>query len=1001
MGQPVWETPAGNLGVVAENTFFTLPLLAEDPSNQTITYSVVAGIVPPGLRLNNQGVLSGVPTKVNANPTSQTIFNTDITTSFTVRATTTTNKVADQTFSMTVTGEVLPTIVSPNPGNLGEFYTGQFLSIQITAVDTIPGAILNYTISTGGLPAGVSINSATGMISGHIIEVPLDPTLLQGFDKSLYDTTPYDFNSVSANKTFTFTVAVSDGIQSAYATYSIFVIAKSTLTADNTQLTADDSLFPTADEDTKSLPFMLTPGPSIGTAVSTDYFAFQFQAEDPNGDSLTFQAGTFLYINSTHITCDSTIYTCDETKINSGTPPGLTLDPFTGWLYGLVPPLLIGIVNYTFTISVFKTEFPSYISVPTSYTLTVDGINANVITWLTPSNLGTMNNGDVSMFYVAATSSSGSGLSYQLAQQSGSVLPAGLQLQQDGLIVGRASFEVFTLDHHTTTFDSNTTTFDSVYSFDVEAIDSTKTATSTKTFTITVEPTYDAPYDDLYLIAYQPDTPRTDFRNFINDPTVFPQSSIYRFNDSNFGIAQDLRMLTITGLNPATSDVYLAAMQRNHYRKSLWFGNLKTAIATDSNNNVVYEVVYVDAVDQLENVSDLSIPTVAGLSQYGEVESSIGIVYPNSIIAMRDQLAFGPINLGAELPSNADNAIFTADNINFSADISSYPNIGTSIGISTYASLPLWMSSVQSNGKILGYTQAFVICYAQPGQSGRIVYNIEQSEYNFSENYFLVDRYILDNTLSEFYNYSTGEFLPNVETTFDKFISVVNPLPVVATVDYALQLPYTVINGQTISEINSFGGFDGVPISLSSDGDLIVFAQQELYDGITNPNYGWTDPSNTVAVIESFDNPSITFDSTVITFDLVYDVDTISGTTGIIPGYAQVQAHQSTVNMRAGVWQVSINQTTQIVTLVFRFQVETNQLVSVLDGNTYGGTTILYNPIIGFDATVPEYIISESVVLGHETTFDSHSTRFIENKDAYTPFGSGTYLEFPKTDILV
>lgn len=1000
MGQPIWQTPSGNLGVIAENNFFTLSLVAEDPSDQPIAYSVVAGIVPPGLRLNAQGTLSGVPTKVTINPTTQVAFNTDVTTAFTVRATSTTQKVADQTFSMTVTGEVLPTITSPTPGSLGEFYTGEFVNIKIVAADTIPGALLSYSISNGSLPLGVTINPTTGLISGHIIEIPVDPSLVQNFDKTPYDSAPFDFNSISANKTYSFTVAVSDGIQSVYATYTIFVIAKSTLTADNTQFTADDTGFPTADEDTKNLPFMVTPGPFIGTANSTDYFAFQFQAEDPDGDSLTFQVGTFVYVNSTFITCDSTKYTCDQSKINSNIPPGLTLDPQTGWLYGLIPPLLIGIQNYNFTVSVFKSEFPAYISAPASYTLTINGINANVITWNTPSNLGSMNNGDVSMFAVSASSSSGSGLSYQLAAGESSLLPAGLELQQDGLIVGRASFEVFTLDHHTTTFDDNTTTFDAVYSFTVEAIDSTKTATSNKTFTITVKPTYIAPYDDLYLVAYQSSGPRTDFSNFLNDPTIFPQSYIYRFNDSYFGIAQDLRMLAITGLNTATSDVYLAAMQRNHYRKQLWMGDLKTAVATDDNGNVIYEVVYVEAVDQLENVKDLSIPTSSGLSQYGEVESSIGLVYPNSMIAMRDQLAFGPINLGTQIPSSTDNAIFTTDDTIFSADTSTYPNIGTSIGIATYGALPLWMSSVQPNGTIPGYTQAFVLCYAKPGQSGRIIYNIQQSEYNFTENDFLVDRYVLDNTLSQYYDYNTDEFIPSIETTFDKFEPAAEILPIVATVSYALSTPYSIVNGQTITEINSYGGFDGVMISNSNDGNYIVFAQQELYDGIMDPNYGWYSPTGTVAVIASYDDPGLTYDSTVYTYDQVYNVDSISGSPAVIPGYTQVQLSQSDVNMRAGVWEVSINPTTEIVTLVFRFQIMINQLVTVTSGNTYSGHNILYNPVIAYGANVPEYTINTPVILGDETTFDLHSTRFFDNKDVFETFGSGSYLEFPKYNIL-
>jgi hypothetical protein len=973
MGQPVWVTPAGNLGVVAESIFYTLNLVAQDPDNHPITYSVVSGTLPPGIRLNSAGVLSGVPTKVTTNPTTQTAFNTDVMNRFTVRAKTTTNNVADQSFSMTVTGEVAPIITAPTPGSLGLFYSGQFMDVQIVAADSIPGAILTYSITSGGLPPGVTLNQTTGLISGHIIEAPSVPGQVQGYDKSNYDITPFDFNSVNADLNYKFTVAVSDGIQNAFASYTLLVIAKNSLTADNTQLTADDTNIPTADEDTQSIPFLTTVGPNIGTIVSNDYFAFQFHAVDPDGAAVTFQAGTFLYVNSTHITCDSTLYTCDMSELNSTLPPGLTLDSQSGWLYGLVPPLSIGTVTYNFSMVVYKTQFPQYISLPVFYNLIVEGVNANVISWTTQSNLGTMNNGDVSMFAVQAVSSSGAGLSYSIAPDSASKLPNGLRLDQDGLIVGRASFEIFTLDHATTTIDGGATTFDSTYTFSVQATDSTQTAISVKQFTIQVLPTYLKPYDDLYLFAYQDTKPRYDFTNFINNPVIFPESSIYRFNDTYFGVTQDLNMLVLSGINPVASDVFLAAMQKNHYRKQLWMGNVKTAIATDTNGNTIYEVVYVEAEDPLINaaaLAGLSVPTPQALTQYAVVESSIGPVYPNSIEAMRDQIAFGALNLNAITPVTADCISFTSDDTNDTTDSAPPAGTDTYIGLETYAALPGWMTSIQPNGTILGFTQAFVICYTQPGESDRIAYNIQQSGYNFQENYFLVDRYILDDSLGANYNVNTQSFNPSSETTFDKFIVESSILPIVATVNYALSTTWDSINGQTLATINANGGLDGVPITNAMNGNTVIFAVQEDYGfGITDPNFGW------------------------------YTYNNMNQITGFINGWAQQQANHLIVNQRSGVWTISI--ASGVVTLNFTSPINTNQAVNVISGNTYAGKSLYYNPVIETGATVPEFDINQVIVLGHETTFDKHSTRFYDNKDSYQDFGSNdSYLEFPKYNIL-
>ena len=51
-----------------------------------------------------------------------------------------------------------------NPGGQTSFATGSGVSVQVRASDTSPGQTLTYRAS--GLPAGLSINGATGLISG-------------------------------------------------------------------------------------------------------------------------------------------------------------------------------------------------------------------------------------------------------------------------------------------------------------------------------------------------------------------------------------------------------------------------------------------------------------------------------------------------------------------------------------------------------------------------------------------------------------------------------------------------------------------------------------------------------------------------------------------------------------------------------------------------------------------------------------------------------------------
>jgi len=83
--------------------------------------------------------------------------------------------------------------------------------------------------------------------------------------------------------------------------------------------------------------------------------------------------------------------------------------------------------------------------------------------------------------------------------------------------------------------------------------------------------------------------------------------------------------------------------------------------------------------------------------------------------------------------------------------------------------LPLWMTSKQTDGRVLGFTPAWVICYANPGRGRQIAYYI-QSQYAGSLNAvdFKVDRYILNTTLSRNWDTVTQSWTPTPSlTTFD------------------------------------------------------------------------------------------------------------------------------------------------------------------------------------------------------------------------------------------
>ena len=95
-GAPIWETPAGDLGIIvdaADGPHFTLE--TTDPENQDVTYTLLSGTLPPGVELSaDTGILSGNPDDVEG--------ATEFT--FAIRATDTapTPNQSDQTFSINV-----------------------------------------------------------------------------------------------------------------------------------------------------------------------------------------------------------------------------------------------------------------------------------------------------------------------------------------------------------------------------------------------------------------------------------------------------------------------------------------------------------------------------------------------------------------------------------------------------------------------------------------------------------------------------------------------------------------------------------------------------------------------------------------------------------------------------------------------------------------------------------------------------------------------------------
>jgi hypothetical protein len=700
MSQPVWITLAGNLGTVPEGVFYENVLRATDPVAGNVFYQVIAGDLPQGVEISKDGILQGIPSANVVVGSEQVQTGRDVISKFAVRAYTTTivagrpvvNRIADRTFSLTVAGQNYPQWLTP-PGQIAQLIDGTYLSpgLQLLYKTNNRSSQPDISIISGSLPPGLTI-TADGLISGVVIPNP-GINALAGYsrDGQGYDQYAFDFSQQSVSYNYEFTLQVTDGQTSALRTFSIFVLSTNIFNASTTEITADNTIF-TADVSSIPSPIVLNPQGSIGTARNDNFYAYQFFAEIVTGDQLNFSI------------------------VNA--PPGLELDPDTGWLFGYIPNLGLTELTYNFTVFAFSTVTAGLISAPYNYSITFIGPISTSIVWLTDSNLGVIANGSTSRLYVEAVATSGLVLQYQLASGTDSQLPQGLTLLPNGLIVGRVSFNTFALDLGTTTFDQGTTTFDMTFTFTVNAFSVNGFISVFKTFTIVVDRVYNEPYNNLYIECMPPRDDRLLISNLLQNQQIFPNNLLYRPDDPNFGLSTGPVYRHAYGLRAATLDAYVESLELNHYWKNLVLGNIKTARALDPvTGETIYEVVYSEVIDNLVNPEGVSVSKIVPLAYPIDPNTlqEIDVVYPNPFTAMRDQVI---------------DTVGQVSNV-----------------------LPEWMLTEQSDGTILGFRPAWIIAYTIPGAAGQIAYNITSAigtDLNLVD--FEADRYELDRALTAAWN---------------------------------------------------------------------------------------------------------------------------------------------------------------------------------------------------------------------------------------------------------
>jgi len=133
--------PGGTVGIAYTHTF---PVVG---GTSPFTFAITVGSLPSGLTLNTStGIVSGTPTTPGSS-------------SFTIQVTDASSLTSSVPCSITITGGVSISCASPPNGTNGVSYSHAFPA---------SGGIPPYTFSivTGSLPTGLTLNTSTGVVSG-------------------------------------------------------------------------------------------------------------------------------------------------------------------------------------------------------------------------------------------------------------------------------------------------------------------------------------------------------------------------------------------------------------------------------------------------------------------------------------------------------------------------------------------------------------------------------------------------------------------------------------------------------------------------------------------------------------------------------------------------------------------------------------------------------------------------------------------------------------------
>ena len=822
---PDWVTTAGSIGTFPSQVPMTFTFEATPKLPATaITYTVLSGTIPTGLTLNSEtGVLSGTPGIVGSDTTYN--FAVRATDDYIGDE----QQIADRTFSTIISGVAIPTFTTPT-GTILNTNDSVWRELQIEYTNPVTSNPISIRRIQGSLPPGLEINDkglirgypsppvisinysaittsvlaiSTNVLTvlsttGFVKERPINFTgTVYGdivanrtyYVKDILSATTFTISSTRGGteevlidgvgtfaaslpqiqtgeptvQTYSFTLELTSPLGNALESYNIVVANQNAPISSGgpgfpgnsripSVLNTRPATFDVAKNDPTNYGYYVFPNNDINTTYSPsteanigsypsgEYFSWRMLGQDFDGDALEYQ---FIDL-----------------------PLGLVGDSTTGWITGTPTIASDSISNYSFSVNVRKASFTNIQSSVFKFQMTVSNNILGTVTWVTPSDLGKMNNSETSVLSVSATSDVT--LNYRVTSGT---LPPNLKLLDNGELSGTVSYQpndTFTNPDTETEFDFTIEAFSPLY----------PVVNATRTFKLTIVQEFTQPTDTLYIRCVPGIADRNIIKGLLDNTTIFPLADLYRPEDVNFGKASNITYEHAYGIYASDFDEYVAAIDKNHYWRYITLGQLKTAVVKNAAGEVVYEVVYSEVQDNLINPKGKSVseeivwPRNIPLNK-GPWYTSVTDIYTSYVNTtpegqqlqteetFEDQLISSENSLPL-LTETSQPGYYTSLTPGFARNLfpNSLPNMrdrtGTNLGQEfDFRLLPGWMTSQQANGSTLGYTPAWVIAYCKPGTADTIKNNIETlwvdplgTPYTLNTINFQLDRITVDKSIT-------------------------------------------------------------------------------------------------------------------------------------------------------------------------------------------------------------------------------------------------------------